>query len=234
MLSAGDLIDRTWEYYRARLGALAQFVIAVLAVTVLGDSLAARANRLPGTIFDAPAGIAVAAIMTFADLYLTVALVRFVRAELSGTPANPRTAASGAARVYGQALVVFIVVTLLEALGLLLLIIPGILVSVALSFAIIIASLDRIRPLEALHESWKIVQPRFRAIAWRLLLPIFFWQLAAFVIGSLVAYIAHALRAPDFIATLLFDIVQASALPLPIVSVVLLYLDATKIPKTTT
>ncbi|KAA0873671.1 hypothetical protein E1H14_12290 [Nitrincola tapanii] len=83
------------------------------------------------------------------------ATIFYMQSVLDGKPLSPITALSLALSSWGRLLFTYILNALAVALGLLLLIVPGVYAGVRLAFADYICVLEGKRPMEALKSSWK-------------------------------------------------------------------------------
>ena len=231
MLSAGDLIDHAWTVVRAQ---KKTYLLLVLLAAL--PAIGAEAFRL--AIQNMPRGFLLVALLwglfvlaTLINLFATLVILHTIALQIEGRRAPRRVMLAATGASFLPVLATFILVNVIELVGLALLIIPGILFSVWFAFAVIICAFERKTPIDALKASRALSANRFFGVLWRLLAPGAFFRLAALSIAYLLLAIARSLTpVSPLVATSTVIALSSLAMPFLLGALVILYVDLKRAP----
>lgn len=246
-MSLGDILDGAFKLLKAN----ARTILVVVAVIVLplqfvtaffvrdafelglldllsDPSVAEVAAEDQGDIGQAVAQIVGALLSILATPFIAGAIARVVAASYLGQQIGPREALAAAAQRFWPLLASFMLVHLVELVGFVLCILPGL---AAMAMYTLVAPAiveERLGPIDGMARSWRLVRPRFWSVLGISLLAGF---IASFL-GNILSFVPlmAALIIGGPFAWLLIAVggVLASIVTAPIVAIVatLLYFDA--------
>lgn len=184
LLELGELFGRTWELYKRRVGSLLLLGLVTMLMVVCPILLMMGVGFLAGLAvpgmeqaFLVGGGVTGAVVGIFTSVWGGAAFFRAIvdeRCEI-------RDALAGGSRLYVPFLWLFILSGFIKTGGFLLLIIPGIVFSVAFTFAPYIVAEEKGKGMDALMLSMEYVRQHWVDVFIRLLL---LWLLGA-VVGSI-------------------------------------------------
>jgi hypothetical protein len=183
-LTTGGVLDDGCRLYKASVRplfflSLFSMVLTLLPVLYLDSKGITEPARVL-ELFDWPTGIALIAILLVLQM-LTAAMIARTDAIACGVPMSLRGAIGVGMRRMPAMLVTMILIVLAGIIGLVLLIVPGLIVSVSLFFACFIVVIERKPPLKSLLESHRLVRG-----CW--------WQTATIIsVGATIAIVAELL-----------------------------------------
>ena len=167
-ISMGDVVDQSWRIFKSQMGlcvgvALLYAFLQYAGGIALQLLLAAFTGRNQPEFLSAVLGLGVGIGSNIWSLFLTLGVYRFMLKLTRGQKATPGDLFSG-----GQFLVPGFVsgvlTSILIMLGFVLLIVPGIYLSLALSQILYIIVDQRCGPIEALTRSWELTRGNLLAI----------------------------------------------------------------------
>lgn len=232
MIRVGELIDRSADLVRKQIRLLAPLLLLTIFVGLILD-IGRTFLLVPGPLTGRHVVLSFGflALAALANFFISVAFLRLVDATHAGRTEGSSAALRGAVTVLIPSLLTFLLTAALEILGTALLILPGIVLAVWLGFALPISALRGTPPPASLRESRELSRGRFFPVLWRLFAPLAFWQLAATLIGTLIATIVISIGGALPPAVRLISahfasgIVQSLALPASLAALLYLYYD---------
>ncbi len=240
LISAGEIIDHTWDLYRKNFKTYLLLIAWTVAPSAVFSAAQPYLNQL-FTKFDwwmIPALYFLVGIPFFLlSLYVEITVVQATAALIGKEVPNPSKLLRGAVPLLVPTLVTNIVYSVIVTGGILLLLIPGIIFSIWFAFAVPITILDGLHWRDALRASRSLTSGRWWQVLWRLLAPGLFWGVATLVVGAALGFLVNGLtgtwsiaieNAPLSIQALtgaLSGVIDGIAAPLFLISSVILLLD---------
>lgn len=181
-IGAGDLIDRSTQFYRLHSRKILVIVFWNVLSGIVASSVETVANWTApdGSFASTAVTIAVTALALAVNVVTYVMLVRLVVNEVKGvTMAAPGWKAARkafwptAAAIFGSAMLIF--------LGLVAFVVPGIVFWIWFAFAPIVAALGEERWTRSFSASREVSAGRFLTTSWRLAAPLVFFSLLQLV-----------------------------------------------------
>jgi len=157
-------------------------------------------------------------------VWISIALMIVGANMILGQPLSSEAVAHVTQKKLGHAILVSLIVAVIEIVGFVLFIVPGVVVSVWYAFAQTEVVLNGQTPLQALCRSRELVRERFWEVLWRLLGIL---ELAAifFILVSLLGELLTFLGVPTTGIDLLSDTLSVLYLPVIVIYSVALYLE---------
>jgi len=164
-------------------------------------------------------------------LWLSIALVKAIaKCYQDKKSAGVITELEQSAKIIFSAILVSILTSIAIGVGFLLFIIPGIIVTVWLLFALYIVALEHESPITAMKESKKLVEGRWWQVFWRLLFPAFILNLAIALIEGIAIFSLRVITENLYIINSVITILGFIMLPVTIIAIVILYIELKKTP----
>ena len=164
-------------------------------------------------------------------LWLSIALVKAIaKCYQDKKSAGVITELEQSANIIFSAILVSILTSIAIGVGFLLFIIPGIIATVWLLFALYIVALEHEKPITAMKESKKLVEGRWWQVFWRLLFPAFILNLAIALIEGIAIFALRVVTENLYIINSVITILGFIMLPVTIIAIVILYIELKKTP----
>ena len=213
-LSAGEIIDVSFQLYRRHFAALATVALVCSGVPVLLNVFIEASG---GPFANLRLSLAYLILLTVLSSIGTAATVFIVSESYLGRALGPRQALSRATPLLGRLILCSILFTIAVMFGLLVFFFPGVIAGVGLILAFPSLVLEDLRPAAALHRSWDLT----RGFRWRMfgllvtLLVLLYIPITALSgVASLMVARASVGGTPTIVAVLLGAIVQLLLYPL--------------------
>jgi hypothetical protein len=237
LLSASEIIIRTWKTFTTHFVAIVKFmiVLGILYGILAGLKILSLATVFAGNVFLLLIGFVIVIIVTalisfWLNLALTKSLGEVLQNEkVEGVISALRSTAS----MYFVALGVSIVVALITFFGSLLLIIPGLIFAVWFLFAVYAVLFDKKNFLEALSFSKSLVVGRWWGIVWRAFIPQLLFIISILIIETVLILPFEFMKdgtVYQIITIIISAIGTAIFLPLSTLSILILYFNARENP----
>jgi len=191
----GEVIGAAWELFKSQWAqVLPAFLVFFLAIAVGGGVLAAVIGRVVG---EGLLGVVVVQVLTnCASAFLTLGFTRFLLATIRREPSSIGQIFGGGDR-FLVALATNIIQILAIAVGLVLLVVPGLMLAYGTLFASTVVADSNFAPVDALKRSWELTDGH------KLRLLGFFLALAAFnLVGLLACGVGLLATAPTSVLAL--------------------------------
>ncbi len=164
-------------------------------------------------------------------LWLSIALIKTIaKCYQEDKPTGVMTKLEQSAKIIFSAIVVSILTSIAIGLGFLLFIIPGIIVTVWLIFALYRVVLEHEGPITAMKKSKKLVEGRWWQVFWRLLFPAFILNLVIALIEGIAIFVLRVVTENLYIINSVISVLGFIMLPVTIIAIVILYIELKKTP----
>jgi hypothetical protein len=207
-LSVGEVLDAAIKLYTRNLVTMWKIVavviipVAIIQQLVIGLSLPSDAFVLNGTLYTFSGSLGTPAAGIIAELVLAFLAVLVVNGALSlamvdayvDQPLNWRQSLSAAVSRLGALIPLTIVLIVVLVIAYVLVIIPGIWLSVAFCVAVPAVMFEKASALEAMRRSWGLVRKRWWATFGALLVAIIMLVVVELVIGLVFSGIQSGLK----------------------------------------
>ncbi|TAL18994.1 hypothetical protein EPN90_05025 [Patescibacteria group bacterium] len=241
LLTAGDIIDRSAQFYRLHLGKVLRVTVwslaAGLAAGVAENLLLwlGQTDTLIGKIVLLLTGLPVMAVSVFVTLLLTRAMVR----EIKGAERCPAATWRDAARSFWPMAATLILVTALIFLGGMAFLVPGVIFWTWFAFAPVAVATGDAGVKKSFGLSRELVAGKFFSVLWRLAAPMIFFFLLQLVmlllttlllqgavrgVWSIEILVAGAPLWFLLLLSLIMEVIRTAVLPLFVFSATMLYL----------
>lgn len=150
---AFDYLRQTVFFFRQHLLTLAAIQLPFLILLALGQSLLLDGIEADDGSAQIRVGLASALDLALLPFYWG-ATIFYLQSVIDNSPLKPSNAVLLSLRCWGRLLVTYVLNALAVALGLMLLILPGVYFGVRLAFSDYICVLEDKRPVAALRQSW--------------------------------------------------------------------------------
>jgi hypothetical protein len=240
-LSVGEVLDASFKIVRQSFGTLAGCVLVVaLPLNIINTLIASSTrdnafNLKNGTTSDVSTGTALAGVLltTTLGLVLTTLATAACFRAVSGVYLGEKPTVGGSLQFAAGRVLPLIVLALLYGLGLIpafiLLVIPGIWLSVAWSLSYPALLSEGLRPAEALGRSFKLVQGRWWATFGALLVMYVIVAVISAILGAILGGVLISSSDSEAVAAVFYTLVNtlSSLVTLPLLAAVLtvLYFD---------
>ena len=251
LITASELIQRSIHLYTKNFRAFLPYLLllffssSVWSIIILIFQLVRRpsSDTLLYTLLFIAAVIVSAAIIC--SLWFSIIFVRALSFRYQGKNIPPLSQELQATKILIWPALVSSILTLLAYLGgFFLFIIPGIIFVVWFSFAFSAVAIDETRALPALRLSKSLVQGRWWAVFWRLLVPLFIFFIILFltekILSISLSYFLIQIAKNNillFIVPFIFSLITIAinliCAPFSTAASVILYLEMKKMPSQT-
>ena len=245
-MSVGDILDGAFKLLRANARTILTIVAAISLPLQLVSAFVLRRSYSPGllNVLSDPTVAEAASEQRFDDAQLIVQLVtaglallatpfiagavsKVVAASYLGRTLGPAEALRGTLRRFGALLVAFVVVHLLELVGLILCVLPSIAVMGLCTMVAPAIVVEELGPIAGVRRSWRLGRKRFWGVVGISLLAGFIASTLGSILGTAPQVIAIFVGGSWAWVLIAVASVAAAMVSAPIVSIVatLLYFD---------
>lgn len=190
MPTALEIIQQSWKIYEENFKKILKITLWGFLITTISTGLVYAVDLFytgaewTGAIMVFLAGLP----QILTALWMTVALISAADALLEKKDFDANEAIKNGFKLYIPAVIVSLAVALIEAIGFILFIIPGIIFSVWFAFAIYETVIEKKKLVDSMKESKKLSAGRWWGVAWLYYAPGFFWGLAGWLATSILFF----------------------------------------------
>lgn len=180
MISVKDIILQSWNVYEKNFKTIIKIIVwsfAAMAIASIGVFLVEKyftghfiAKGFLNFLVNVP--------QIIVALWVSIVLIDFLNNLLDNKKEGISKSISKAFKIFLPVLLLSIVVGMIETIGFVLLIIPGLILTVWLAFAVYEMVLGNKNFVNSIKESKKLSEKKWFAVAWRYFVPSLFWAIA--------------------------------------------------------
>ena len=242
LISAGEIIKSSWDLYKKNWKHFTAYVLLLILPSLLLGALTAGLSVLSfiyfsnNTILNVALLLAVIAAALVFGLWISNGLAQAIKTRLSNQELPTfRSMLGSTSHLIWPVIFTSLLTSLIILGGVLLFVIPGIIFMVWYSFTYYIVVFDGQRGANALRASKSLVIGRWWQMVWRMIVPIFLFNLIGWIISVLISlpfelFLSEQGNEIAFQAS--STIVNIVITPLVVASSIILFLNAKENPLT--